>query len=173
MAHVGIQKVCGGCGERFAATSGIARFCSDRCHLLANATRQGTCLIWCSCLDKDGYGVVKFRGGRRTKAHRASYQEFVGTIPEGKMVCHSCDMPGCIEPAHLFLGTALDNKADCVTKARHVHGESMHTNKLTEDQVRAILSDARPAPVIAAEYGVTKENVYAIRDRKIWKHLAA
>jgi RNA polymerase subunit RPABC4/transcription elongation factor Spt4 len=88
------------------------------------------------------------------------------------MICHSCDNPSCVCPHHLSPGTALDNKRDSIKRGRHAKGTACHTNKLTEDQVRAILSDPRKGAVIAREYGVTKENIYAIQKRKTWKHLS-
>lgn len=171
MAHQGITKACAQCGTSFAAASGSAKFCSDRCHILSTAVRRGECLICERGLDEDGYGTLKLSGRRHRKAHRASYEEFKGPIPPGMMVCHSCDTPACIEPEHLFLGTALCNKTDSVTKGRHIHGTGMWTQKLTEDDVLAIMADARSGAAIARHYGVTKENIYAIRKGKIWKHL--
>lgn len=174
MARPHILKACAACAQPFAAPSGSAKFCSDRCHLLSVAVRQGECLICTVGLDKDGYGSLKLSGGRRRKAHRASYEEFVGPVPDGMMVCHSCDTPACMEPSHLFLGTALINKADCVEKGRHVRGTRLFwKNKLSEEEARAIISDPRGRRTIAHEYGVTPENIDAIRKRRTWKHLTA
>lgn len=65
---------------------------------------------------KAGYGQVHYRG-RLQKAHRvwwevANEQE----IPEGMHACHRCDNPPCVNPAHIFLGTDLDNVRDAIVK---------------------------------------------------------
>lgn len=169
-----IIKSCAYCNEKFNATCGVAKFCSDLCHLLANVRNEGECWIWTGGHDKDGYGVVRFRGRRRVKAHRASYAEFKGwpgPVPSELMVCHSCDNPPCINPDHLFLGTSLDNKIDSVIKARHAFGERAHKAKLTESQAQEILASDEPAPVLAERYGIHRNSIYYLRKGKSWKHL--
>jgi hypothetical protein len=172
-----INKVCARCGTRFRATCGVEKFCSDRCKFEESYVVAETgCWLWRYTLDKNGYGYIKLKGARRTrKAHRFSYELKHGNLTDQSvMVCHSCDVPSCVNPAHLFLGTARRNKQDSVDKKRHVHGVGVYWKaKLTEAQARDILQDGRSAPVIAAEYGLHRNSIYAIRKRKIWKHLTA
>lgn len=80
------------------------------------------CWLWTAGLDKDGYGKFAIGlGGHaqiHTRAHRFAYEVFVGTIPDGYVVCHRCDNPPCVRPDHLFAGTSLDNNDDKVAKGR-------------------------------------------------------
>jgi len=73
-----------------------------------------------------GYGNFYIRSeGRRSIvdcAHRVAYRLSVGPIPEGHVVAHRCDVPGCCNPAHLFACTQAVNLEDCHRKGRHSHG---------------------------------------------------
>jgi hypothetical protein len=75
------------------------------------------CWLWEGYKDKDGYGNFQFNGSPR-QAHRVSYELFVRPIPEGLCVCHSCDVPSCVNFNHLWLGTCKENQADCARKGR-------------------------------------------------------
>lgn len=98
------------------------------------------CFNWTKSKCK-GYGRImigsrKIPGDRKPKyAHRVSYELFRGTIPPGIMVCHHCDNPACINPAHLFLGTSEDNLRDALRKGRLPTGEENHNAKLTRDAI--------------------------------------
>lgn len=75
------------------------------------------CWNWMAYKNSLGYGRLRVNGVK-TLAHRASYVFFTGDIPSGLLVCHRCDNPSCINPEHLFLGTAKDNHRDAVGKGR-------------------------------------------------------
>jgi hypothetical protein len=75
------------------------------------------CLPWLGAVDKNGYGFIKV-GVRQSRAHRIAWQMTHGAIPQGILVCHHCDNPGCVNVDHLFLGTPSDNMVDKVQKGR-------------------------------------------------------
>ena len=82
------------------------------------ADQDNGCRIWTGATDQDGYGLVSI-GGRLYRAHRVSYANSHGTDPGDKFVCHRCDNPPCINPAHLWLGSNADNLRDMARKGRH------------------------------------------------------
>jgi hypothetical protein len=79
------------------------------------------CWPWDGIIQRSGYGILKL-GGPKNKfhgqAHRVSYELHYGSIPYGMLVCHKCDVPLCVNPEHLFLGTASDNNKDRARKGR-------------------------------------------------------
>lgn len=75
------------------------------------------CWLWTAALDSKGYGVIGTGPHKVDRAHRVSYRLFKGD-PTGLDVCHRCDTPACVNPDHLFLGTAKDNIQDMIRKGR-------------------------------------------------------
>lgn len=81
------------------------------------------CWLWKGSLDKDGYG--KFSVEQQTlRAHRIAWIISFGDIAPGLCVCHTCDQPTCVNPAHLWLGTPTENAADRDRKGRQAKGET-------------------------------------------------
>jgi len=95
----------------------------------ARVDRGGDCWVWQGARMRNGYGVVKVEGWacKTTGAHRVAYTLTHGPIPAGLLVCHRCDVKLCVNPAHLFLGTYLENNQDCRAKGRGSHGEAHAT----------------------------------------------
>ena len=136
---------------------------------------EGDCWIWTGATSAKGYGEIKIPKTRRQiPAHRLSYVIHRGQIPEGKCVLHRCDTPGCVNPAHLFIGTKLDNSLDMVSKMRHCYGERQGSHKLTEKEVldiHRLLKLGVKQTEIAAMFGIQQMQVSRIKRGERWKHI--
>lgn len=74
------------------------------------------CWNWVGNKINGGHGKI-FINGKYELTHRVSYLLFIGSIPEGLCVCHSCDNPACVRPSHLWVGSRAENNKD-----RHLKG---------------------------------------------------
>lgn len=101
------------------------------------------CWTWTAQKDKDGYGTMMVNINhkqKRMRAHRLSWQLYNHKeVPKGLLVLHHCDNPSCVNPDHLFLGTAKDNTQDMVKKGRkgynNIGGERHPKARLDNEKV--------------------------------------
>jgi hypothetical protein len=120
------------------------------------------CWEWTGARHPFGHGRLR-AGGRNEPmfiAHRLAYIYWVGPIPDGLQVRHTCDNPPCVNPAHLLLGTQADNTLDMVRRRRH------GKQKLTLAQIDEIALRPRgrgTGVALAGEFGVHPQTITEIR----------
>src|SRR5690606_26216538 len=117
------------------------------------------CWPWTGRREAAGYGSANTKTGRR-KAHRVAYSLTKGPLLSGMSVCHACDNPCCVNPAHLWLGTHRENMRDRATKGRggNLKGVANGRAKLTDQSVswiRLLKARGLTNRQIADAFGVT------------------
>ena len=120
------------------------------------------CWLWAKSATQFGSGRI----GRRL-AHIISWGITHGPIPPGLQVLHRCDVPQCVNPDHLFLGTHKDNVQDMIRKGRKrvVRGENHPSAKLTDSevsQIRSLRAEGKRLTQVAALYSISFQHVSAI-----------
>ncbi len=126
------------------------------------------CLLFPFPIDKKGYGAINI-GRKKFAAHRFAWELCNGQIPCGMNVLHKCDVPACVNPNHLFLGTQAENLADMRAKGRSAMGEKNGQAKLTPAEVRQIRSEVGSQRSIGGKYGVAQTVIGDILRRKSWR----
>lgn len=127
------------------------------------------CWLWTGNINKWGYGRLG-RQRRERQAHRLSFLVFNGPIPEQTLVLHSCDVPCCVNPRHLRLGTSSDNVQDALTRKRHValSGEHNPLAKLTREAVSEIRTSTETISALARRFGVSRRAVRFAKTGETW-----
>lgn len=119
-----------------------------------------------------GYGRLRV-GKNVIGAHRVSYETFRGPIPPGLFVCHRCDNPCCINPAHLFLGTAKDNAQDAVAKGRlRVPNLNLKVMRDRALQIRQARIAGEKTRTLAIKFGLSAKAVRRICRNETWKDIS-
>ena len=147
------------------------------------------CWNWQGGLDKRRRGRISMYGRPRL-AHREVWRFVHGPIQNGKVLCHRCDNPQCVNPEHLYVGTQRDNMRDMMERQGHwterepkralrlgresgakndwTGGERNPKAKLTQQQVDWIRRDPRATRYIAADYGVHGSTIRRIKRGRLW-----
>jgi len=132
--------------------------------------------IWIGHIGKNGYPIMAIRlykgKWKQYYAHRLMYW-LDNNLPNELHVCHTCDIPLCINPTHLFLGTDQDNHTDKCNKGRQTKGENHIGHKLTDEIVIGLRDGSiKPSLRLARELGLSdSSHLYVVKNGKHWKHL--
>lgn len=140
--------------------------------------KLGTCWTWIGSITKRGYGKF-YANGKTYQAHRISYMLANNVWPGDLCVCHQCDNPSCVNPAHLFLGTAKDNVRDAINKSRFTTAHLTDRDKSGECNGRAKLTgkDVEYIRAVKSQYssrslaklmGVSKSQILRIIRNEAW-----
>ena len=117
---------------------------------------------------KSGYGFFR-TPARHELAHRVSYRLFNGVL-DTRDIMHKCDVPKCVNPEHLVLGSRFENMQDAKLKGRLSIGEKHGGSKLTSDQVDLIKQSTKLQREIAVDFGITQSHVSCLKSGKKWQH---
>lgn len=124
------------------------------------------CWLWTGTLHPDGnYGIKGMY-----KAHKLFYEMMFGPVPDGLCVCHTCDVPCCVNPDHLWLGTHLENMRDKARKGRVANqfGAANSNARLAPAQVDSIRASTKSHYALSREFGIDREQIRRIRLGYSW-----
>lgn len=127
---------------------------------------SGDCWLW-TASTQGKYGQFRIAPGVKTSAHRYAWVLMHGEIPDGLIVCHTCDNPRCVNVDHMFLGTHADNTKDMCLKDR---ANKKISNAIAESIRVEYREGTRTQKFLAEKYGVDRSLISLIvtgRQRKV------
>jgi hypothetical protein len=143
----------------------------------AQVDMLGECWVWTGARTSAGYGHLRY-GGHDFSAHRCSFELTHGALPADMFVCHRCDNPPCVNPAHLFLGSPKDNTADMHRKGRAsrmgLRGEASASARTTDEgiiQIRLDFARGATTTELSRQFGYSEYYIRKIVKGKAWEHV--
>lgn len=121
---------------------------------------ESGCHEWQAGQARGGYGKFTV-WPKTTTAHRVAYELFVAPIPKGKSVLHRCDNRLCVNPAHLFVGDAVDNVKDMDEKQRR--GTKSQLTYADVEQIKQMIADRFSQQAIAEKFNVHQGTISRIK----------
>lgn len=150
--------------------------------------KTGTCWLWTGMKNRKGYGRIGISRGVGMKlAHRISLELHGVRVPDEMCVLHTCDVPSCVNPTHLFLGTRADNNLDMRAKGRanyvawkyvkpeqRARGEDV-AKTMTDVKVKELRIEYANGNTsfvkLGKKYGIGRTTVENIIKRRKWAHV--
>lgn len=135
---------------------------------------KDVCWEWTGSRCRKGYGLFRLANGRLMRAHRFALATFGGGVADDQMACHRCDNPGCVNPSHLFAGSAADNAHDRDAKGRAGEkplGENHSQSTLKASDIpgiRTALANGERQRDVAAAHGVSQYTIWSVAAGKTW-----
>lgn len=197
-----MTHICKACGSSFKSPRKRSKFCNYACRdeyrarhpekygalqesdFWSRVNKSENCWLWTGPTRGRGYGAWK-----NTYAHRYSYRLAFGDVPESLSVLHRCDVPACVNPNHLFLGTHQENMEDMKAKHRSQSGDQNPSRKHPElmsrgtdrwnaklnpeavRQMRSLAETGMQVSAIAKKYGVNRLTARSVVKRLTWRHV--
>ena len=133
------------------------------------------CWIWTAATYRGGYGHFRrWVDGKwkMYKAHRYAYEAFKGPLEAKLLVCHTCDNPSCVNPAHLFVGTSKENMEDMIKKGRKSISRNPKHKWLDREIVESMRRDFEQGmkqAEICIKYEHSRAQVSRVVLHQIWK----
>lgn len=166
----------GSCGQQLRRRKFAENFEIRFWDKVSNMENPHQCWPWKRSVNKCGYGTVGYQE-KTWLAHRLAYVFAISAIPDGQIVCHTCDNPPCCNPAHLWLGTPLENTKDSIAKSRFTRasGEANGLAKLDADKVRTIRTRhaaGENTRAIASDLAIDRSTVYKVLNGRAWRSIS-